>query len=135
MEFKVNCSCGASLVVRHTGAGSKIKCDCGKENDVQTLVELRRNAGMDGIVRNPVEQILAKINTNELPGKECVVCETPAEHRVQLFAECELGKTKTKGGFDWELLFATLFFCQFPFFHGVVKNTNTRAETQLFQSP
>lgn len=108
-EFKISCVCGASLVVRHTEAGSKIKCDCGKEIDVHRLAELRRNAGSDGIVRNPVEQVLAKINTNELPNKECVVCGTPAEHHVQLFAECELGKTKTTGGFDWGLLFATLF--------------------------
>lgn len=108
MEFKVNCSCGVTSVLRPTEAGSQIKCDCGQEFDIQTLGEPRRKPGSDGVHRNPVEQVLAKINTNELPGKECVVCDTPAKHHVQLFAECELGRTKTHGGFDWGLLFATL---------------------------
>lgn len=108
-DLYIECECGRELPVKKTDAGGSVVCECGKRNVVPTLSRLRKNVGLDGIELSVGDRILAKIEDGELPGPQCLACNSGSTATVvRVFAECERSTTTTTGGFDWTLLLTTV---------------------------
>ncbi len=104
MEFPVDCTCGARIMVREGLAGTRRTCECGRVLTVPSLHELRRGVGLPPYDVSPelvVEHLLLK---GELPhDRSCACCGAETEQGVFVETECERLQVR-EGGVSWPFL-------------------------------
>jgi hypothetical protein len=111
MKYRVNCSCGDSVSVSETEAGSQVKWWCGRVVEVPSLRELRRQAGEPGPTVSPEMAIEALLLSGSLPEEEqCILCGVPTDGCVYCRTECERAYVRRSGSPTWARALAFLTF-------------------------
>jgi hypothetical protein len=86
----VPCSCGRSIEVEITQAGTRVHCGCGAQVQVPNLSALRNLAGKHAYASNPAEVIKRTLADGINPaGESCLCCKSPSPIRFVLHAQCE----------------------------------------------
>jgi len=90
VDFSLECSCGQTLVVKATQAGTTMLCPCGAQVKVPSLSKLRERAGQPAYETGTIDVILGMLKRGELPaGDRCAVSGDATEDVVELQVEAE----------------------------------------------
>ncbi len=93
--YPISCSCGSTLQVSGTEAGTTQTCICGSAVQVPSLAKLKAAVGEATVSADLKLQHL--ISENALPlESDCVQCHRPTMHTVRIQVECE--RPENKGG-------------------------------------
>jgi hypothetical protein len=88
--FSLDCSCGHTMVVQATQAGTTVLCRCGAQVKVPSLSKLREIAGQHAYETSSIDVIHGMLQRGELPaGGLCAVSGDPTEDVVELHVEAE----------------------------------------------
>jgi hypothetical protein len=108
MEFRVDCTCGAHVMVREGLAGTRRQCQCGRIIAVPPLHELRRQIGLPPYAVSPELVIEHLLTTGELlEDHTCVCCGAPAGEVLWVETECERRQVRESGGLSLPVLIVT----------------------------
>src|SRR5579859_5897304 len=99
MEFRVDCTCGAHVMVREGLAGTRRQCECGRVILVPPLHELRRQIGLRPYEVSPELVIEHLLTTGDLLEDDgCVLCGAQADNVLWVEIECERVQVHESGG-------------------------------------
>lgn len=111
MEYRIDCSCGESLVVAETAAGTTTRCRCGQPIAIPSLRELRRLAGIPAPDLSPTLEVEALLQANKLPEEDhCLMCGTATLAVVRCTTECERALVEHDRPSRWLYLLGWLTF-------------------------
>jgi hypothetical protein len=90
MKFSVECSCGQSLAVQASQAGTTTTCGCGAQVKVPSLSKLRELSGQHAYETSTIDVIQGMLGRGELPeGNHCAVSGEATDDVVELYVEAE----------------------------------------------
>jgi hypothetical protein len=101
MPCWVNCTCGKSIEVMESQAGTILTCACGKDVSVPRLSELRRQSSETTCDASPELVVRYEYGSGKeaVGGDACACCSGVPVNRVLCFIECE--KPRSKGEHSW----------------------------------
>jgi len=106
--YRVTCSCGTSIPVQKSAAGSQIVCPCGTAVEVPRLSDLRRMAGEAAFIPSTFDRVQQMLHDMELPlGEACLLSMRPTKDVVHVRIECEM-PYRRGGSTRWGLAFTAL---------------------------
>jgi len=103
VTYLLPCSCGQTLTVSSSQAGTNVRCCCGKDVAVPSLSVLRSQAGEEHLEDSP-ETIIRFVygsGKNVVGGDSCIRCGAPATKKLTCFLEYE--KPLFKKATPWPL--------------------------------
>jgi hypothetical protein len=116
-RYELDCTCGRTIVVVASQAGTKLTCECGQEIAVPSLSKLRVSAGANPYEVSVSDTIRRMILEGELPaGPGCEVSGEPTDDILELYVLVtrEFVKKKGKGWYlVLGLLISPLFYFAF----------------------
>jgi hypothetical protein len=90
MRYSLVCSCGRSLSVEASQAGTSVACHCGSQVPVPSISKLRELAGQEPYEVGTIDAIHGMLRRGELPaGDRCAVSGEPTEDFIELYVEAE----------------------------------------------
>jgi hypothetical protein len=90
VQYEITCECGAVIPVAAAAAGTRVVCQCGRENAVGALSELRLGAG-EPAYGNAIQAIESALENGRLPeARTCPGCGSPAEKIIVPVVRCAM---------------------------------------------
>ena len=108
-RYELDCTCGRTIIVGSSQAGTRLTCDCGKEVEVPSLSRLRVSAGDNPYEVSVSDTISRMIAEGELPaGHVCEVSGEPTDDVLELYVLVTREFIKKKGKLWFLVLGAAL---------------------------